>query len=198
MQTEEEKIAEENPIFPKTLSRGVNVAIEVLIKNPLLPEDIRDAYWRMAYLQDNSDGESISNVEWENLFDTMTKKRVFLDKGINRKIFMRRFRSKVTNQITELLCDSEACEKLTFDQVGALTLILEPISEFFVGKKENLGIKTKSPFCPKAKKVMDILNVEYPKIINEDNYDEDAFIMDLKKLEKQERMEKQDKDMKKI
>ena len=45
---------------------------------------------------------------------------------------------------------------------------------------------------------MDILNVEYPKIINEDNYDEDAFIMDLKKLEKQERMEKQDKDMKKI
>ena len=183
MQTKE-KIAVENPIFPKTLLRGVNVAIEELIKNPVLPEEIRDAYWRMEYLQDNSDGEIISNVELENLFDTMTKKRVFLDKGINREIFMKRFRLKLTKQIIGLLCDSEACENLTFDQIGALTLILEPISEFFDGKKENLGIETESPFCPKAKKVMDILNEKYPKIINEDNYDEDAFITYLKYLEK--------------
>ena len=134
--------------------------------------------------QDNFDKEITSNWEWKKTHDIITGGKVFLPEGIDIKKFMLVFRAKVTNHILELLCDSNECKELTYDQIGELVLVLEPLSAVFDGNKENLGFETERPFCPKAKEVMEVLNEKYPKILRNEGYDEFAFIIDLKKLEK--------------
>ena len=184
MQTEEEKIG----VLQKALSRSVNVAIEKLTAPSVLPltlsKKVWNGYWEMQSAQDNLEKKITSDEDWRKIFINITGGRVYLEEEINIKEFMILFRSKLTKRIIKLLCDSDACKKLTYRQIGVLVLVLEPLSEEFDGTKENLGIVTKTAFCKKAKKVMAWLNENYSKILGNGDYDEDAFIMDLKNKKK--------------
>ena len=197
MQTKEEKIGIGSPIFEKVLSRSVNTAIEVLITSEAFSEttqgaywemkgrhekvkELQNSYWKMQGSQDNFDKEITSDREWKEIHYSVTGGKVFLPEGIDIKELMLVFRARLTNHIIELLCDSNTCEELTYDQIGELVLVLEPLSAVFDGNKENLGFETEISFCPKAKEVMDVLNEKYSKILRNEGYDEFAFIMDLK------------------
>ncbi len=179
MQTEE-KIGIGSPEFQKIVSRSVKVATMKITDPGLFPEKIQDPYWKMQGSQDNFDKEITSDREWKEIHYSVTGGKVFLPEGIDIKELMLVFRARLTNHIIELLCDSNTCEELTYDQIGELVLVLEPLSAVFDGNKENLGFETERPFCPKAKEVMDVLNEKYSKILRNEGYDEFAFIMDLK------------------
>ena len=180
MQTKE-KIGIGSPEFQKIVSRSVKVAA-MKITDPMFPEKTLDSYWRMQGSQDNFDKEITSDSEWKKIHYSVTGGKVLLPEGIDIKELMLVFRARLTNYIIELLCDSNACKELTYDQIGELVLVLEPLSAVFDGNKENLGFETETPFCQKAKVVMGILNEKYPQILGNEAYDEFTFIMGLKEV----------------
>lgn len=180
MQTKEEKIGIGSPVFQKIVSRSVKVAIMKITDPGVFPKKIQDPYWKMQGSQDNFDKEITSDREWKEIHYNVTGGKVFLPEGIEIKELMLVFRARLTNHIIELLCDSNTCEKLTYDQIGELVLVLEPLSAVFDGNKENLGFETENSFCQKAKVVMEMLNEKYSQILGNEDYDEFAFIMDLK------------------
>lgn len=180
MQTKEEKIGIGSPVFQKIVSRSVKVAIMKITDPGVFPEKIQEPYWKMQGSQDNFDKEITSDREWEEIHYSVTGGKVFLPEGIDIKELMLVFRARLTNYIIELLCDSNTCEELTYDQIGELVLVLEPLSAIFDGNKENLGFETERPFCQKAKVVMGILNEKYSQILGNKQYDEFTFIKDLK------------------